>query len=110
MMDRAYRIGYAVGYYGAIIVLALLGFGALALCTATLQGCSIPDVDDINLSECGAVCVGARKLCVTSAKARLHACETLPCKEQAAEFVEDCWSDFADCLLVCVEEAEKVLK
>ncbi len=89
-MRLAYRLGLWVGYYGMV---ALLSAGAAALIMWCLPGCTVPDMDDLHLSEC------------------LHACrdEAQACLD-LNPYDRECLLGAMDCLAVCAEEAEEVLK
>jgi hypothetical protein len=77
---------------------------------------NLPDLNEINLSGCMKTCNSDAKKCLDSAEKRLTACPTdagssgTKCQLLASSDSKVCLTTCLDCISICTENAEKVLK
>lgn len=79
----------------------------MTLLAVLLNGCAIPDVGDIHLAECMHICNAEARSCVMIAEA-VYKADGNP--KAYAEDAQVCAFDLVDCLAVCVDETEQVLR
>lgn len=74
--------------------------------------CAVPDVGSIDLSSCVRVCADVLDACLTRVDEELRECPDAgdECREDKAGAAHKCLSEALDCVSVCVEDAERVLK
>lgn len=85
---------------------------ALVTCVVLSASCDMPEVDDIDLSGCMRGCNEDAKSCLDASDATIATCDPDDnlCLLGAFRAAETCLTTCLDCISVCVEETEEILK
>lgn len=76
-----------------------------------IAACSIPSIDDINLSQCTKPCNEAAKQCLNKQDERMAACKNdSQCSTNVGRAASACVTTCIDCINTCIEKLEHNLK